>query len=258
MKNFFWIIFCLLSQIIFSQNEISVSLQDSIHFEADTLLATDTYGYYYFLKENSLIKTNFSKKLEYQNTSLGKPTYLDAQNPLQLVVFYKNFNSIILLDNQLNEIIRIDGNTHGLVFEAVGLARQNKLWFYDSVSQKFGLFNLKDSQFSFISTFYSTKFVSVYSNYNSFYWVDQTNQLNSISFYGKFSTPKKLTPFDVASIKNEDEYLIFSKNEIYYYKNDLPYKVNLLRNSSVNFCFKNGILSTFTDNSVINYKLNLP
>jgi hypothetical protein len=40
----------------------------------------------------------------YQNFSLGKITKVDLQNPLKIVLFYENFNTVVTLDNQLNEI----------------------------------------------------------------------------------------------------------------------------------------------------------
>jgi hypothetical protein len=37
-----------------------------------------------------------------------KITKVDLQNPLKIVLFYESFNSALLLDNQLNEIQKIN------------------------------------------------------------------------------------------------------------------------------------------------------
>lgn len=50
------------------------------------------------------IKKNNTQLWQYKNLSLGKITKIDLQNPLKIVLFYEGFNSVILLDNQLNEI----------------------------------------------------------------------------------------------------------------------------------------------------------
>ncbi|MEZ4853597.1 hypothetical protein [Flavobacterium sp.] len=231
---------------------------ETISFKADSLLAKDNYGYFYFLKNNSLLKTNFVTPQEYQNTVLGKPTALDVQNPLQLVVFYKKFNTVVLLDNQLNETVTINGNLYNLVFETVGLARQNNIWFYDSVSQKFGLFNFKENTVNFISTSYVTSFKTSFCNYNNFYWITTDYVMFTLSFYGKISMVKQIPSFEAACFVSEKKYVLKSNENITYYNEGTVINLNLLVNSSSNFCFNNSILSIFTDNSVTNYKINLP
>lgn len=254
----YFLLFWSVTFLGYSQQKASLELQSTVSFKADSLLAIDSYGFYYFSKDNSVIKTNFDKKFNYQNTALGSPDYLDVTNPLQLVLFYKKFNTVVLLDNQLNETSIINGNQHKIVFETVGLARQNKLWFYDSVSQKFGLFNSKENKISFISTFYPTSFTTTFSNYNYFYWMDAANILHSISFYGKISEIKIVPQLNGISFSSEREYVVKANDSFVYYKNDTAYNLNLLVNSSSNFCFKDGILAIFTNNSVTNYKINLP
>lgn len=241
-----------------SQNKVTLQLQDTISFKADSLLAIDNYGFNYFLKENAVLKTNFKKEYDYQNTTLGKPDYLDASNPLQLVLFYKKFNTVVLLDNQLNETTLINGNFYGLVFDAVALSRQNSFWFYDLVSQKFGVFNFQENSFRFISIPLFTTVKNFAGNYNYFYWLDADGQLFSISYFGKIEKQPTQLLYDTLVLVNNTEYLLVVNDTMRYVKNGTTYELNLDKNSPSNICFKDGILSIFTHNLIANYKIILP
>src|SRR5690606_23871748 len=76
----------------------------TIAVEADLYFGKDALGYDYFSKNNVLYKQKNSEKWEYKNLSLGKITLVDLINPLKILVFYQDFNSVVLLDNQLSEI----------------------------------------------------------------------------------------------------------------------------------------------------------
>lgn len=65
---------------------------------------TDNQSNIYVIKGNELIKYNKAGKLlyKYSNKNLGNIDYVDASNPLRILVFYKNFVQIVFLDNTLS------------------------------------------------------------------------------------------------------------------------------------------------------------
>ena len=65
---------------------------------------------------------------------------------------------------------------------------------------------------------------------------------------------------DTVFIINEKQILINDNGMLMYYNvNDKKsYKIEHLENSFVNFFFKDGILSIFTQNEITNYKIILP
>ena len=79
-----------MGKIAFSQQPILVEKTNRVILPTETLLGFDNQQNYYSLKENILSKTNKNQNFEYKNVSLGKSTKVDFQNPLQIVVFYKN------------------------------------------------------------------------------------------------------------------------------------------------------------------------
>ena len=130
--------------MVISQNlKQNAVLMDSIRFDGDQFLGYDPFGFYYTIKNNVFSKINTRDTLEYKNISLGKITKVDLQNPLKIVLFYENFNTVILLDNQLNETQKINfsESTIPFVVSAVGIASQNQLWIYNSMNQQLGLYD---------------------------------------------------------------------------------------------------------------------
>ena len=258
MKKLFFIFFIIFPLILSSQEALKPILIDSFEIKAEHFIGRDTYNNFYFIEENTLIKKQNNAKTEYQNLALGKLEYVDLSNPLLLVLFYKDFNTIVLLDQQMNETQKISGNDFGLVFDTVGLARQNNLWFFDSVSQKFGLYNLKENSFKLISTYFPTKFKQWNSTYNNFEWIDKNNDFFSINFFGKITNTKKVDDFEKIKIINQNDFLAKQGESIYFITTEKKYEIKTEQKSFKNFCFKDGILSIFTTDKVFNYKINLP
>ena len=90
----------------------------------------------YSLNNNTLIKKDIlnSKDIFYTNNFLGNPTILDISNPLRVILFYKNSNSIVFLNNQLEEIsspITLD-NIHIYNPSLVCASKYGGFWIYDT------------------------------------------------------------------------------------------------------------------------------
>jgi len=109
MKKPLLLFFIFFFTVSFGQDKIYIATkQDSASINADHFLGYDQFGFYFSIKNNVLSKTNKKEFFEYKNISLGKPTKVDIQNPLKIMLFYENFNTIILLDNQLSETQKIN------------------------------------------------------------------------------------------------------------------------------------------------------
>ncbi len=77
----------------------------NIPIKADKFL-TDIMGNCYVIKKQEIIKyNNLGQKItSYSNGALGNITYVDVSNPLRILLLYKNFNQVIILDNSFAEI----------------------------------------------------------------------------------------------------------------------------------------------------------
>lgn len=93
-----------------------------------------------------LSKDNGLKKLDQNGDSLavyndvrhyGKISTIDVTNPLKILVYYKEFSTIVALDRFLNIINIIDLRSLGILeAKAIGLAYDNNTWVYDEIDAK--------------------------------------------------------------------------------------------------------------------------
>lgn len=244
-----------------SQERINVLLIDSLKIEDKIFYEANEHASY-FSNNNVFYKRTNAKDFDYTNVSLGNLTSVDLYNPLQIVLFYKDFNTIILLDNQLSETHRINGNKleTPIYFDNVGLASRNQFWFFDFLTQKIGLYNYNTDTYKFISTPIRNKIVHYTSDYNYFYWLNEENVLSSINLFGRIKTLSNISSFDLIQLVTDGNYLYKKDSQLYYcsINPDKCYEIIFSEKSFDKFYYKNGILSIFTTNKVTNFKILLP
>ena len=155
MKPFNQIRILLLFLVFSCQGQITnANLLSSESISASRFLGIDVLSNQYYEENDILYKKNGDQIWQYKNVILGEILKIDTKNPLKIAVFFEGFNSVVLLDSQLNEIQQISFsniNKASIITSAVGIAAQNKLWFYDTISQKIGLYNYSNEDFKFIS-----------------------------------------------------------------------------------------------------------
>jgi len=247
---------------IAQQLKVQVTPVSNQKIDADIFEGFDGLGNSYYIKNNILFKKNENSTWQYKNVSLGKITKVDLQNPLKIVLFYESFNSVVLLDNQLNEVQKINfsKNTIPIVITATGIASQNQLWVYDSLNQQIGLFDYLKNNYKAISTSFPESIKRYQSDFNTFNWIDENNNWFSCDIFGKITTKGKIPDFDFIEIINDQQY-IFSKNNIFTFedlKKKEKYKIEISEKTFQKFYYKDQILSIFTSKGIINYKITTP
>lgn len=261
-KCFLFFLFFLMCEITFSQESVFAEKIDNTTLLTETFLGFDNQQNLYSIKDNVLSKQHELTNYQYKNVSLGKITRVDFQNPLQIVVFYNDFNTVILLDNQLNETKKIDFNllSEAVNIDAIALSSQNQLWFFDAISSKIGLYNLTNDSFKWISTTLEHPIKHYHSNYTHFYWLNDKNKFHSISIYGTIETFDRFPEFDTIQLINNKIALYSNNNQLLYYEiaNNRSTKIKIAENFVTNFFFADGILAIFTQNEITNYKIILP
>ena len=134
------IFFFLFSVKLFAQ----YSLATEVAVKAD-YLTSDNLGNAYIIKGNEIFKYLHNGKLfnRFSNLMLGNITSVDATNPLKLLLFYRDFSKIQILDNQLSE------NRGVIYLQDLGLEQStlactsfdNGFWVYDQISFSLIRFN---------------------------------------------------------------------------------------------------------------------
>lgn len=262
--NFIFLILYLLSssQNNYSQEIVLAKKTAVIPLQDEKFLGFDYQQNLYLIQNNNLIKKNKQDYFEYKNLSLGNITRVDFQNPLQIVVFYNDFNSVVLLDNQLNETKKIDFSflSETMKIEAIALSSQNQIWFYDAISSKIGLYSFTNDTFKWISTPLPNSIKEYSANYTHFYWVDAKNNFYSTSIYGNIRVLEDFPIFEKIQFASDKIVLYSNDNQLFYYEMTArkSRRIKIDEKYLIKFFLADGILSIFTQNEITNYKLILP
>ena len=263
MKNaiFFFLVFCC--TISFCQNKkLKTTALDTKELEDKTYIGFDGLGNNYYIKDNVFSKQNESQVWEYKNVALGKITSVDYVNPLKIVVFYEDFNTIVTLDNQLNEIqkLSIFDIDNAIFASKVGLASQDQFWIYNSLTQQIMLFDYLKNTSKIIGNPIQESIKYTQSDFNNFYWIDEINNWYSITIFGKVTLLANIPPFEKIQII-DNEKLLFSRDNILYSLNNqtkVVHEIEIVENSFQNYYYKDQILAIFTNQQIRNYKIKLP
>lgn len=263
MKNVFSAFLFLAFYAGFAQHPaMSPLFFKSEKWEAGQFLGQDNFGNSYSIYENEFRKISNNRVSFYKNVSLGKIHQVDLQNPLQIVLFYKQFTTAVLLDNQLNETTKINFSELNIPLnpEAVSLASQNRLWLYDMLSQKLGLFDILKNTFQPITQSFDQNLKFYQSDYNYFYWVDTKQNLYVSNLFGKVNSLGNVPDFEQLQVVSPNLVLVKKDNELYFYNLENSQKTPIAINekSFVSFSYKEQILSIFTSQEIYQYKIILP
>ncbi|MFH6972108.1 hypothetical protein [Flavobacterium petrolei] len=263
MKKVMLLLFIGSFSMVIAQNlKQNAVLIDSIRFDGDQFLGYDPFGFYYTIKNNVFSKINTRDTLEYKNISLGKITKVDLQNPLKIVLFYENFNTVILLDNQLNEIQKINfsESTIPIVVSAIGIASQNQLWIYNSMNQQLGLYDYLNTIYKTISVPFTENIKNYFSDFNAFYWIDNKNNWYACDIFGRITNNGKVPDFESIEIINKNQFIYSTNGSLIFQDLEKNQKteIKIAEKSFKKFYYKDQILSIFTSEGITNYKIIIP
>lgn len=253
----------LFFNIVFSQEQKLLVTPISIQkIEADLFVGYDGLENVYYIKDNVFYKKKETQIWQYKNLSLGKITRIDIQNPLNIVLYYEDFNTVVLLDNQLNETQKINfsKNDIPIIATAIGIASQNRLWIYNSLSQQIGVFNYLKKSFQTLTTSLQDAIIYYESDFNTFHWIDEKLNWHSTTVYGEITDLGKVVEFDQIKILNSHS-VLFSKGEKIYlqdFKSGQKYAIENVEKSFKKIYYRDQILSIFTNSGISNYKIIVP
>lgn len=102
---------------------------------------TDNLGNYYLITPtNQIIKlnNNFDSVASFSNNKpLGNITSIDVSNPLKILVFYKGFSTIVVLDRFLTTINTINLQKLNMFdVSVVTSSYDNNIWLFDEIENK--------------------------------------------------------------------------------------------------------------------------
>tara|TARA_R110002049_G_scaffold9962_2_gene49644 strand:+ start:5980 stop:6759 length:780 start_codon:yes stop_codon:yes gene_type:complete len=232
MKHFIYL-FLFFSSSIFSQEIIGISPIKNIDLQTERLVSIDNFGTTYFIDKNVFHKQNTTKTITYNNLQLGDITTAGVFNPLKINLFYKDFNTVVILDNRLAEIFKIDFNTkqpyRNISFISTG--HDNTLWLFNQDTQELELYDYKSNTTRVVTLPIQDRILDMTSNYNYCYLLTE-NQLLTYNYFGSLIAKTKNEGYTAISESNENLFLK-KENSLFYLKkntkNALPIELpNLL------------------------------
>ncbi len=133
--------------VFFLLNADTISISGKFDF-----FTTDRQGNIYAVQKNHVIKYNSKGELlfKYSTNKYGKIHTIDAFDPYKILVYYPDFNRIIVLDNMLAETTTVLDLSAFDLFQVSNICRShnNGIWVYDDIQNRLIRFdeNLKIQQ----------------------------------------------------------------------------------------------------------------
>ena len=136
------LLFILFPVWVWSQQ---LSLVETWPLDADTFIGIDSYKDIYYIKNQVFYKKNNTNTFNFKDFQLGQIYSVDIINPMTIAVYYQDFNTVVLLDNKLSEIERINFNNLSEFINSsqAMVAANNSLWFINMDSQQLELYNYR-------------------------------------------------------------------------------------------------------------------
>ena len=101
----------------------------------------DNLGNIYLINNDNQLRklnANFDSTASFNDTRrFGTLTSIDVSNPLKILLFYKDFSTVLVLDRFLNNINVIDLRKQGILqISSIATSYDNKIWCFDEIDNK--------------------------------------------------------------------------------------------------------------------------
>ena len=263
MKQFFFL-FLLICQFGIAQSLAPISKAPLF---ADRFIGLDNYKNTYFIKDRVLHKKGPDGNFLFNDLQLGRITSVDIINPLKVVVFFQDTNTVVLLDNKLSEIERINFNNLPQFFNisTATNAGNNSLWLFNVDTQQLELYNYGSKLQTLVSQPFPGKLISQASNFNYCFTLMENN-LRAFNIYGSILNETDSEGYE--KIIQQNENLIALKENSLYYIPDFAKRNEAISRETVKLSFPeitikdlqltNDFLYIYDGENLHTFKLTLP
>ena len=191
---------------------------ESFPFQTKSFVGVDKFGFTYSIDRNTFYKIKGNEKYEYREIQLGNIASVDLNNPLRIVLFFRESNSVVMLDNRLNELKRIkfDQLRDSKNVEFASLANDQSLWLFNIDSQELEIYDFNRDKVLIQSLPITKEVIQMKSNFN-FCYVLFEDELRIYNAYGSMVFSKETNLNDFVIYKNS--FLGWGNDSIVYSKN---------------------------------------
>ena len=208
-----YLIIFLFPIFAWSQN---LSLIEKTVLDADVFIGINSFEEAFYIKDQVLYKESKTNLLNFKDFQLGEIHSVDIVNPMNIAVYYQDFNTVVLLDNKLVETERINFNniSEFINTSTATLEANNSLWLFNIDSQQLESYNYRSNQKKLVSQPINGEILSQVSNYNYCFLLTE-KKIRAYNIYG--SLIAEITNEGFQEIVQQSENLVALKdNELYY------------------------------------------
>jgi len=193
-----------------------LSFVSKTQLNADTFIGIDSYNDTFYIKEQVLYKKTENNLFNFKEFQLGNIQSVDIVNPMNILVYYADFNTVVLLDNKLTEIERINFNNFSefINTSTATLAANTSLWIFNIDSQQLESYNYRSKNKVLVSQPINGEVLSQASNYN-FCFVLTKEKMRAYNIYGSLIAEINNDGFQRIVQLNEN-LVALKDNELYY------------------------------------------
>ena len=224
---------------------VNTTFVSSFKLDADTFIGNDEFNNLYYIKNNTFYKKNDKEILSYKNVQLGDVTSVDIKNPLKIILFYQNFNKVVLLDSNLNALsneIDFSFTTFSKNITLVTGASTNNLWLYsfdDNTLQRYNYQTDKIQSTSQSLSFNQADFKAkaLVSSYKEC-WLLGENSVLKFNEYGTFLEQIEISKIDKITAVHSG--FVFLQDQVLYrYKKEVVERIHLKKEISIKSFYVN-------------------
>ena len=220
---------CLLSFFCFAQTKpiIETTFLDKTPIVENSLIDIDNFNTSYYLTGNTFVKETTDNILSYSNIQLGNITSANTFNSLKINLFYKDFNTVVILDNRLAEIFKIDFNTNKNYksISNISTGSDSSIWVYNQDAQQLELFDYKANKTRVFTLPILSNVLDLKSNYN-YCWLLTSDYLYKYNYFGSQVFKMKNDGY-TKMIQTNENTILQRENSLFYLINDTTQPIEI-------------------------------
>lgn len=194
----------------------TLTLESAKPLLADRFIGLDNYKNTYFIKDRIIHKQGPDGNFRFNDLQLGRITSVDIINPLKVIAFFQDTNTVVMLDNKLNEIERINFNNlpQFLNVSTATNAGNNSLWLFNVDTQQLELYNYGSKMQTVVSQPFPGKLLSQASNFNYCFTLTE-KKLRAFNIYGSLLNETDSEAYEKIIQQNEN-LIALKENSLFF------------------------------------------
>ncbi len=237
-----------------------LTLLDTTDLEADVFIGVNSFQETIYIKDQVLYKNSQNETFNFKEFQLGKIFSVDIINPMNIAVYYRDFNTVVLLDNRLNETERIDFNRvpEFVNTSTATLAANTSLWVFNTDSQQLESYNYRSNNKVLVSQPIAGEIRSQVSNINYCFLLTY-DFIRAYNIYGSLLAEISHPGFQ--KIIHHNENLIAIKDNTLYYIDKKTREITELKSPEINLKdlqLTQDFLYIYDENRIHKFSITLP